>query len=245
MTVMAAGCISQKYSHQTVLPMVDRFVRLLTIKQHSDGSFSQNIISTALAIQAFQVEGLSSIPEIETTRQKSEEWLASVQLEDGSFDSDFQATVEAVLALSPKGGRENILMSRCNSEDKPSTEISQPADVIQVQLLVWSDQLKQSIEQSIPSGWTIYEALLKAQKDKEIQFKTKKLYLGHYVTTINNITELDQLPLHRWMIYLLPSKVSTSLDLTPNQEYMLKTSITSHHLKQGGRVLFWYRPARN
>lgn len=175
MTVMAAGCISQKYSHQTVLPMVDRFVRLLAIKQHSDGSFLQNTISTALAVQALQVDGLSSIPEIETTRQNAEEWLARVQSEDGSFHSDFLATVEAVLALSPNGGRENIFMSRCNSEDKPETEMSQKEDLIQVQLLIWADQMKQSIERSIPSGLTIYEALLKAQKDKEIQFMTKKI----------------------------------------------------------------------
>ena len=242
MTIMAAGCISQKYSHQTVLPMVDRFVRLLAIKQHSDGSFLQNTISTALAVQAFQVEGLSSIHEIETTRQKAEEWLASVQSEDGSFHSDFLATTEAVLALSPNGGRENIFMSRCNSEDKPETEMSQK-DLIQVQLLIWADQMKQSIERSIPSGWTIYEALLKAQNDKEIQFKTKEFSFGHYVTSIYNITEFDQSPLHRWIIYLLPSEAST-LDQIPKQEFMLKTSISSHHLKKGERVLFWYRPTR-
>ena len=87
MTLMAAGCVSQKYSHQTVLPLVDRVVRLLAIKQLADGSFNQNIISTALAIQAFQIQGLSSIPEIVTSRQMAETWLHNIQKEDGSFYS--------------------------------------------------------------------------------------------------------------------------------------------------------------
>jgi len=60
-----------------------------------------------------------------------------------------------------------------------------------------------TIEQSISSGWTMYEALLKAQRDKEIQFKTKTFFVGHYVTFINNVKKFDLFPLHD--IYLLPS----------------------------------------
>ena len=249
MTIMAAGCVSQKYSHQTVLPLVNRIVPLLTLKQHPDGSFQQNIISTALAVQAFQVEGLSSIPEIEASRQKAEEWLYAVQNEDGSFNSDLLATVEVMLALSSKGGRSNISMSHCSTESEiPSTtadaQVIHTDRFIQIELLIWSvQQMKQTIEQSIPVGWTIYQALQKAQKDNNIMFETKEFSFGHYVTSINNITELDQSPGYRWMIYILPSRVPTE-NMTPTQEFMLKTSVSSHQLKKGERVLFWYRQAR-
>lgn len=173
MVLVATGCVEEHYNHSYLLPFADVIASILIRQQEQGGSFGNgNIITTALAIQALQIRGLSV--NVNQTIQASIHWLMSNQMDDGSFDSNLMATSEALIALSPKGGRSYIHISHCDhNQGKPATQtpknpiFNDSTDHVPIQILIWiGDQplvKRHSLNLEVPVNSTVYETLQLAQ----------------------------------------------------------------------------------
>ncbi|XP_057380179.1 uncharacterized protein CG3556-like [Daphnia carinata] len=240
MVLMATGCIAEHYGHPYLLPFADKIAEVLISKQERDGSFgNRNIISTAMAIEALQIRGLSV--NVDPTIRASIDWLISNQMEDGSFDSDLMATSEVLLALSPKGGRSYVHINQCPREVTASRN-PMPNDV-PIQIQIWIGEQpsvkRQTFHLQVPVNSTVYEALLIAQADGLLRFETREYSFGHYLLSINNTSEVyDASNVHQgWVIYILPSAAQGK----PDAKYQMKKSISSYRITSGDGILFWYR----
>lgn len=163
---MATGCLAQHHGQQSILSFADQVVSVLLYKQQKDGSFASNTVSTALAIQALQIKGLSV--DVNQTIASAIDWLLSRQHDDGSFDSDVLSTTEVMLAFSPVGGRAYIHTSHCSQNETVNTvvPINSSNDKFDFQCNIWFGQpaiLRESFQLEIPSNSTIYQALQTAQ----------------------------------------------------------------------------------
>jgi len=170
MVLLATGCVAQHYNQSYIMPFADQLVPILVSKQQKDGSFNnRNTISTALVVQALRIHGLSV--NVDSTVQAAVDWIVSAQLEDGSFDSDLMVTTEALLALSPSGGRAHVHLSRCKDNQTEAMEVAGTSNPEQVsfQFLIWIGQQprprRRSFSFKVPVNSTVYEALLLAQVD--------------------------------------------------------------------------------
>lgn len=166
MLLMATGCVAQYHSHEYILPFADQLVSLVISKQQDDGSFNNNIVTTALAIQALQIKGL--MVGVNETVGKAVKWLESMQHEDGSFDSDLLATTEAMLALSPMGGRAFVHLNLCNQTDTVDVTAHTSSQItLQITVLAGQPEVfyRQSFHLKVPVNSTIYDALKRAEAD--------------------------------------------------------------------------------
>jgi hypothetical protein len=115
-----------------------------------------------------QIHGLSV--NVNSNVKSAVDWMVSTQLEDGSFNSDLMATSEALLALSPMGGRAHIHVSRCNG-NQSETEVTAASsnNPISFEIFIWIGQQskpkRESFSFKVPVNSTVYEALLLAQAD--------------------------------------------------------------------------------
>ncbi|KAI9557916.1 cobalamin-binding-like protein [Daphnia sinensis] len=241
MVLMATGCVAEHYDHPYLLPFADKIAEILISKQERDGSFGKkNIVSTAMAIEALQIRGLSV--NVDPTIRASIDWLISIQMEDGSFDSDLMATSEALLALSPKGGRSYIHMSQCSGEG--TTPRNPMLNDVPIEIQIWIGEQpsikRQTIHLQVPVNSTIYEALLLAQADGLLRFETKEYSFGHYLLSINNTSEVyDASNVQQgWVIFIFPS---ADVVHKPDAKYQLKKSVSAYKITSGDRILFWHR----
>lgn len=168
MLIMAAGCVAEHHGQQSIMPFVDQVVIVLQNKQETDGSFASNTVSTALAIQALQIKGLSV--DVNQTINAAVDWLVSCQQEDGSFDFDasIMSTIEVMLAFSPIGGRSYIHTSHCSRNETVHSivPINNQSSKSVFRCNIWIGQptiLRQSFQLEIPSNLTLYQALQTAQ----------------------------------------------------------------------------------
>ena len=171
MIAMGAGCVANHYGQsQSILPLVERAVQSLIDAQRLNGSFNGNVVSTALAIQAMSIPGLSV--DTKSAKQLAIDWLKSVQSRDGSFHSDLLATTEAILALSPKGGRAKIHLTRCernlNEIVDPSSAKHKDHQMVSFKVLIWVGQpivQQQAHHLQVPANETLFRALETARSD--------------------------------------------------------------------------------
>uniref|UniRef100_A0A0N8EDF1 Uncharacterized protein n=1 Tax=Daphnia magna TaxID=35525 RepID=A0A0N8EDF1_9CRUS len=240
MVLMATGCVAEHYGHPYLLPFADTIAEILISKQERDGSFgNNNVISTAMAIEALQIRGLSV--KVDPTVRAAINWLISNQMEDGSFDSDLMATSEALLALSPKGGRSYIHMSQCPGE--VTTPRNPMLNHVPIQILIWIGEQpslkRQTFHLQVPVNSTVYNALLLAQADGLLRFETREYSFGHYLLSINNTSEVADVSnvQQGWVIFILPSADHGK----PEAKYQMKKSVSSYQISSGDCILFWYR----
>ena len=100
---MATECLRHRYKNTNYLWSHSKdLFRLMKEKQQKNGSFDDNVVTTALYIQAMQADSVGL--DVDDAQQSAMTWLRRVQKEDGSFGSLLETT-EAVLALSPMKGR--------------------------------------------------------------------------------------------------------------------------------------------
>jgi len=129
----------------------------------------------------------------------------------------------------------------------PLQNINERTQRIEVQIIFQaadpSPQMDQIVEESMPIGSTLFEALNQAQEKNKITFEYKDYggELGAYITSINNVAEYQYGPQHHWMIYSLPEDVQTVLGEAPSDDYLLQLGVSNYLLNQPGeRILFYY-----
>ena len=175
MVLIASGCVGNRYGYSSIIPYAADLFHILMKAQSKDGSFRANVISTALAVQALQVEGLNNIS-VNKTIESAKKWLMSAQTSDGSF-GDLMSTTEAMMALSSMGGRSHLHLGRClldqTVENATDSSTDADPDAINLHLVLWIGQpVKEQhvLKLSVPVNTTVFQALTTAA-DRDENFK--------------------------------------------------------------------------
>ena len=175
MVLIASGCVGNRYGYSSIIPYAADLFHILMKAQNRDGSFRANVISTALAVQALQVEGLNNIS-VNKTIESAKKWLMSAQTSDGSF-GDLMSTTEAMMALSSMGGRSHLHLGRClldqTVENATDSSTDADPDAINLHLVLWIGQpVKEQhvMKLSVPVNTTVFQALTTAA-DRDENFK--------------------------------------------------------------------------
>ena len=181
---MATECLRYRYKNTDfLLPKVKELVDEMNQKQLDNGSFGDNVITTALSIQAMQTDsdGLG----VNRNLDSAVDWLLSVQKEDGSF-GDVMATTEAVIALSPVKGRINLDAKCVKRFETPRAVVDETFDVRSgprtklVHVHFWFEAedtssvggpfLKRDIDVALANDASVYDVLQKIhQTSKEFK----------------------------------------------------------------------------
>jgi len=93
----------------------------------------------------------------------------------------------------------------------------------------------------------------------DCRFESREYSFGHFIVSINDTPQMPATDQH-WMIYVLPPSKLVPSELapsdlarsefdpseldprdTPDSTFLMKTSVSSHKIKGGERILFWYR----
>jgi len=250
MVVMAAECLRHRY-HQTsyLLPNIKKLAEEMNSKQGEDGSFGGgNVITTSLSIQAMQTDsdGLG----VRSNLDSAVSWLRSQQRADGSF-GDVLSTTEAVMALSPLGGRINLdakCVKRFESDDVLVNEkdvlVREASALKTIHVHVWfqSDVEDVDVVETPVEEANIYQILqqVNAHKELKLKFEFKEFAFGNYLTSINGLREgLSDY----WAVHVLPSDKTTILKERSDalKEYQLTTGMESVRPADGDILLLWYK----
>jgi len=253
---MATECLRHRYKNTNYLWSHSKdLFRLMKEKQQKNGSFDDNVVTTALYIQAMQADSVGL--DVDDAQQSAMTWLRRVQKEDGSFGSLLETT-EAVLALSPMKGRIH-LDSQCakhltridnfdygrSLDQKVSLAHVPGQKVVNVHFRIGEgtdpvNKMK-DINATVLEDANIYQILKEiARSNENFKFEFKESAIGQYLSSIDDHKDG---PAGYWMIYRLPSgrEMSDSDGREALQKYLLTTSIDATQPLDDETILLWYK----
>ena len=190
MIAMAGECARRRTGMKTLKIRIEDVIRLLQDRQLPNGSFDDNVVSTALAIQAMKLMTDLSFNPPKGTTESAMKWLRSAQHPDGSFgdgsSGDILSTTEALLALSSLNGRANI-RSGCDIKDvnalvRFGSKTSLPQISVQFVMLSGYEPVSKmiGIDLKLPVDTNVFLGLETAAR-KDDRFKY--IYYMQYVFT--------------------------------------------------------------
>ncbi|XP_050697415.1 uncharacterized protein CG3556-like isoform X2 [Eriocheir sinensis] len=261
--IMALRCVQHQRRHD-LRRYLDTARRALLRQQRHDGSFSGNLHTTALALQAMLASQLAG----SWNATRAQQFVLSHQRPDGSFGSLF----DTIAVLPLLGGRTllDVALRRCprvegdtvdpqdgqvDAYDMPEDTPPVPSDLppqpeltnttqdpqIQVTYIIWKGNnatLNYNLTLTVPVNTTFLEVMKQAAElDHRFVFSASHWGNGLYIHTLAGAKE-QKLGYWYWLLYRLPEPPVPGTK--PDNKYVVGTGVQETIIKDGDLMLFWY-----
>nr|XP_045589535.1 uncharacterized protein CG3556-like [Procambarus clarkii] len=261
--ILALHCAQHQRRHDLQHYIVQALHSLLR-HQAQDGSFNDNLHSTALALQAMMSSQLAGT----WNATRAQEYVLSHQLPDGSFGGLFDTN--AVLPLL--GGRTllDVALRKCprvahdtiDDEDAPVDEFVVPSEppavpsdlpprpdlsnttikeMVKVTYIIWKGNnatINYNLTFTVPVNTTFLTIMkMAAEQDERFTFSASHWGHGLYIHTLAGAKE-EKLGYWFWLFYRM--KEPPVPGTKPDNKFVVGTGVQETIVGDGDYMLFWY-----